>query len=76
MNTDYCLSLFSMSIASALALRYQYDIRASQELVALGTANIVGSIFHSYVVGKNLFLSSLERFKVGLCQLVVFHAQL
>ncbi|GJD08651.1 Sulfate transporter 4.1, chloroplastic [Galdieria sulphuraria] len=50
----------SMSIASALALRYRYNIHASQELVALGSANIIGSIFHSYVVAGSFSRSAVN----------------
>jgi len=50
----------SMSIASALALRYRYHIRPNQELVALGTCNILGSIFHSYVVAGSFSRSAVN----------------
>ncbi|GJQ10552.1 hypothetical protein GpartN1_g2343.t1 [Galdieria partita] len=50
----------SMSIASALALRYRYRIHANQELVALGTSNIIGSIFHSYVMAGSFSRSAVN----------------
>lgn len=40
----------SISVAKALARRNKYDVSPDQELVALGMANIVGSLFKSYPV--------------------------
>jgi SulP family sulfate permease len=40
----------SVSVAKALANRYQYEIDANRELAGLGLANVVGSFFGAYTV--------------------------
>jgi SulP family sulfate permease len=40
----------SVSVASQLARTHRYALDANQELVALGAANVAGSLFHGYPV--------------------------
>ena len=40
----------SISIAKRLAYKHGYEIDSSQELIALGMANLVGGAFQSYPV--------------------------
>lgn len=38
----------SISIAKALARRHKYEIQVTQEIVAMGFSNLLGSMFNAY----------------------------
>ncbi|MDX1811357.1 MAG: SulP family inorganic anion transporter, partial [Gammaproteobacteria bacterium] len=40
----------SISVAKAVARKHKYDIQANQELIGLGLANIIGSVFKAYPI--------------------------
>ena len=42
------LYLESIAVAKALAMRNRYEVDASQELIAIGACNIVGSFFNAF----------------------------
>lgn len=44
----------SIAIAKRLAYKHSYEIDSSQELIALGMANLVGGAFQSYAVTGTL----------------------
>jgi MFS superfamily sulfate permease-like transporter len=50
----------SVSIAQRLATIYNYEINPSQEFIALGMANLVGSAFHAYPVAGSLSRSAIN----------------
>lgn len=50
----------SVSIAKALAARHNYDLDANQELVGLGLANVMGSVFYAYPAYGSFTRSSVN----------------
>jgi sulfate transporter 4 len=50
----------SISIAKALAVQHGYKLKDSQELVALGAANVVGSMFSAYPVTGSFSRSAIN----------------
>ena len=50
----------SISIARALALKNQYTLQPTQEIRALGFANIVGALFNSYTTTGSFSRSAVN----------------
>jgi sulfate transporter 4 len=50
----------SISIAKALAVRHNYDLDPNQELVGLGLANVIGSMFSAYPAYGSFTRSSVN----------------
>lgn len=50
----------SVAIAKSLAAKHKYEIDASQELVGLGMANLMGAVFQSYPVTGSFSRSAVN----------------
>ena len=50
----------SIAIAKSLAAKHQYEIRPGQELFAIGSANLIGSIFSGYPVTGSFSRSAVN----------------
>merc|ERR1711871_507313 len=48
------------AVATKYSLEKQYEVRASQELIASGLANLFGSFFNSYVCSAGLARSAVN----------------
>ena len=63
----------SMSVVKAMANKHQYEISPNQELLALGTSNIIGAFFASYPATGSFTrtaLNDLNGSKTGLTGLI------
>eukprot|EP00731_Ephydatia_muelleri_P024323 Em0016g594a len=61
--------VISVSVADLLAKKYKYTVNSSQELIAYGVSNVIGSLFSSYCATGSISRSGFQASAGGKTQL-------